>query len=58
MNDKKHVGDAKIVEIAFSKTENRIGSVNSDYSISFWDIDDQLMFEKTKKTPERDIFHD
>jgi hypothetical protein len=33
--------------MAYSETESRIGCVNTDYSLSFWDLQDDFKFEKT-----------
>ena len=39
--------NAKIIDVAFSQGEKWIGTVNMDYSLSFWDMQDEFRFEKT-----------
>jgi len=53
LNENKHLLDTKIEFMSFSETEARIGCVNSDYTLSFWDMCDDLKFEKTFKTDMR-----
>ena len=42
-----HVYELNILGMAFSQAEGRLGSVNTDYTLSFWDTSDNFSFEKT-----------
>jgi len=44
-NPDLHVYEANIMGMAFSESERRLGTVNSDHSLSFWDSQDSFSFE-------------
>lgn len=50
---KKHFADTKIVDIAYSNSEQRLGCCNSDHTLSFWDLQDNFKFEKSFKIQEK-----
>ncbi|CAI2359585.1 unnamed protein product [Moneuplotes crassus] len=56
-----HLKYTKTMCIAYSSFENRIGAVNNDHTLSFWDIQDNCKFEKVihskKKTLEDQIYY-
>ena len=44
-NSDLHMYQADIIGIAFSESERRLGTVNTDHSLSFWDASDSFSFE-------------
>lgn len=52
---KLHYYDLNIIDMAYSHSEGRIGTVNTDYTISFWDTQDNFTFEKVILNPKTDL---
>jgi hypothetical protein len=40
-----HYYDLNILDMTFSGSEKRLGAVNTDYTLSFWDSADNFTFE-------------
>lgn len=41
----KHVNETKIIDIAYSESEKRLGAINTDYTMTFWDYIDGFNYE-------------
>ena len=46
-NKENHMIDTSILDFVYSKAEQRIGACLQDYSLSFWDQNDNFKFEKS-----------
>ena len=46
LEEEKHLEYTKTICLAYSNLENRIGAVNNDHTLSFWDVQDDYKFEK------------
>ena len=46
LEEEKHLEYTKTICLAYSELENRIGAVNNDHTLSFWDVQDDYKFEK------------
>lgn len=45
-NHNNKVKDTKTLAFTYSELENRVGAVNDDHTLSFWDVNDDYKFEK------------
>ena len=41
-----HSIGVKTLDMAYSELEDRVGVLNNDYTMSFWDVNDDFKFEK------------
>lgn len=51
-----HSAGVSSLDMAYSELEDRVGVLNNDYTMSFWDVNDDFKFEKIINPQSDDLF--